>query len=111
MVKLLLKTVANALAIYFASNLIDGFTFSGNWFMLAGIGATLTIFQTLIYPILKIIAFPVALLSFGLFGPIASMAALGLIAYFLPQLTIDGIIPLLWATAIITATNVLVSWL
>lgn len=111
MVKLLLKTAANALAIYFASNLVDGFTFSGSWAILAGIGAVLTIFQLILSPIVKIVAFPLVFLSFGLFGTLINMAALWGIDYFVPQLTIEGVIPLLWGTIIISIVNVLFSWL
>lgn len=110
-IKLVLRTAANSAAIYLASNIIDGFTFSGNPLILASIGATLTIFQLAIYPIIKIIAFPIVLLSFGAFGAIANMAALWIIDYFVPQLTIDGIVPLIWGTLILSLVNLLFSWL
>lgn len=111
MLKFLFKTGANALAIYFASSLVDGFTFSGSWFILAGIGAALALFQLAIYPILKIVAFPLVFLSFGLFGAVINMAALWLIDYVVPQLAIEGIIPLLWGTVILSVVNLLFSWL
>lgn len=111
MVKFFLKIASNALSIYFASNLIEGFTFSGSWLILAGIGIALTIFQLAVYPIVKIVAFPIVFLSFGLFGTLLNMAALWLIDYFVPQLTIEGIIPLVWGTVILSAVNFLFSWL
>lgn len=111
MVKFLLKIAANSVAIYIANHTIDGFIFSGSISMLIAIGAALTVFQLLIYPIVKTIAFPIVFLSFGLFGALTNMAVLWVIAYFLPELTIDGIVPLLLGTIILTAVNLLFSWL
>ena len=111
MIKLLLKTIANSAAIYIASNIIHGFTFSGNLLILAGIGVALTVFQLLIYPVIKTIAFPIAFLSFGLFGTLLNLAALSGLANFFPELSIDGITPLIWGTVILSLVNLLFSWL
>jgi len=97
--------------IYAASSLIEGFTFSGNLFILAGIGAALAIFHTLIYPIIKIVAFPLVFLSFGLFGSIVNLAVLWGIAQYVPELSIEGIVPLILGAAILSITNLLFSWL
>lgn len=109
--KLLLKTFANSAAIFIASEFVEGFTMSGNLFILAGIGLVLAIFQSFIYPILKILAFPLVLVSFGLFGTITNMVVLWLIAYYVPDLTIDGIMPLIWGTLIVSMANMLFVWL
>lgn len=109
--KLLIRTFANSAAIYIAATFVDGFTMSGNWFILAGIGLALAIFQTFVYPVIKILAFPVVLLSFGLFGTIANMLVLWLVAYYVPDLTIDGIVPLLWGTFLLSMASILFAWL
>jgi len=111
MLKFLIKIAANSGAIYIASNTIDGFAFSGNILILGAVGAMLAIFQTFIYPIIKTAAFPVVFLSFGLFGVLANMAILLALTYFLPQLTIDGIMPLILGTIILSIVNLLFSWL
>ena len=111
MLKFLLKIAANSAAIYIASNTIDGFTFSGSIALLAALGAGLAVFQTLLYPVIKTIAFPLVFLSFGLFGVMTNAVILFGIAYFLPQLTIEGIVPLALGTIILTMVNLLFSWL
>ena len=111
MAKFILKIAINSGAIYFASEFIDGFTFSGNYIILAGIGTALTIFQLFIYPVVKVVAFPIVILSFGLFSSIVNLAVLWGIAYFVPQLTIDGILPLILGAAVLSAANLLFSWL
>ena len=111
LIKLALKTLANSGAIYFASSFVEGFTFSGNLFILIAIGAGLALFHSFIYPIIKILAFPLVLLSFGLFGTIVNIVVLWVIAQYVPELTIDGIVPLIWGTAILSLANFLFAWL
>jgi len=109
--KLIFKLLVNSLAVYLASVLIDGFTFSGNLLILAGIGAALTAFQIFLYPIVKIIAFPLMLLSFGLFGFIITGTFLWVLSIYLPELTINGIVPLFWGTLMLSGINILFSWI
>jgi len=111
LIKLLVKSAVNSIAIYSASSLIQGFTFSGDLFILIGIGLALAVFQSFIYPILKILAFPLVLLSFGLFGSIVNILVLWGMAYFLPELTIDGLMPLLLGAVVLSIANLLFSWL
>lgn len=105
MLGFLIRILANTAAIYAASHFIAGFTFSGNFAILAGIGVALTIFQLVIYPIVKIMAFPLVFLSFGLFGSLLNVAVLLAIDRALPQLAITGVIPLLWGTLFITIAS------
>lgn len=111
MAKFILKIAINSGAIYFAGEFIDGFTFSGNYIILAGIGAALAIFQLFIYPIVKVAAFPIVIISFGLFGYIIDLAVLWGIAYLVPQLEISGILPLVLGAAVISVANLLFAWL
>lgn len=105
MIGFALRILANAAAIYFASHFIGGFTFSGNFGILAGIGLALAIFQLAIYPVLKIVAFPLVFLSFGLFGLILNMVVLLAISRVLPQLAIGGVIPLLGGALFVTIAS------
>jgi putative membrane protein len=111
LIKLALRTTANAGAIYFANSIVDGFTFSGNFVILIAIALALALFHSFVYPVIKILAFPLAFLSFGLFGTIINIVVLWGIAQYVPQLTIDGLMPLIWATAILSLANLLFSWL
>jgi len=111
MVKFALKTAINSASIYLASNLVAGFTFQGNLFILVGIGLALAAFQLFIYPVIKILAFPLVLVSLGFFGFIVNAIVLWGIAYYVPELTIDGIIPLILGAVVLSTANLLFSWL
>jgi putative membrane protein len=111
LIKFPLKIAVNSAAIYTASSIVEGFTFSGNLFILAGIGLALVIFQTLIYPIIKIVAFPLVFLSFGLFGSIINLIVLWGVSLYVPELSIEGIVPLVLGAAILSITHIVFSWL
>lgn len=111
MLKFLFKALVNSSAIYLSDNLVLGFTFSGDFVMLAGIGLALAIFQLFIYPIIKIAAFPLVLVSFGFFSFFVNMLVLWGLDYYIGDLAIDGIIPLIWGTTILSMVNLLFAWL
>ncbi len=111
MLKFFFKALVNSSAVYLAGNLVEGFTFSGNFAILAGIGLALAIFQLFIYPIIKIVAFPLVFISFGFFSFFVNMLALWALAYYIPGFTIEGIIPLIWGTTILGIVNLLFFWL
>lgn len=111
MIKFVLKALASSGAIYLADNLIEGFTFSGDLFILAGMGLALAVFQSFIYPVIKILAFPLVILSLGFFGFVVNIIILWGLAYYVPDLTIDGIVPLISGAIVLSAANLIFSWL
>lgn len=111
MEKFAFKVVINAGAIYLASSLVDGFTFSGNLAILAFIGFVMALFQIFVRPVVKILAFPLFFMSFGLFGALLNLGMLWIIDYYLPALTIEGIVPLVVGSIVISFVNLLFFWL
>lgn len=111
MVKFFFRTLINSAAIYIADILIEGFTFSGDFVILVGIGLVLALSQTLIYPIIRIVALPFALLGFGFLGAIVNAVILWIIALYIPELTIVGVVPLVLTTVVLGTANILFSWL
>lgn len=109
MEKFVLRALAYSAGIYISSILVEGFTFSGDWFILFGIGAVLAIFQLFIYPIIKILAFPLAFLSFGLFGFGVHLVILGGLSLYIPYLTIEGVTPLVLGAVMLSAVNLVSS--
>lgn len=109
--KFVFKIAINAGAIYLASILIDGFTFSGNLAILALIGFVMALFQAFVRPVVKILAFPLFFMSFGLFGALVNLGMLWGIGYYLPALAIEGIIPLVAGSIVISFVNLLFFWL
>lgn len=67
MFRVILKLAVYALAIWLAVRLIDGLTFDGTGWALLGIAVILAIVNAVVKPIVKVLSFPVVLLTLGLF--------------------------------------------
>lgn len=92
-------------ALWLADNFVDGFSVNGELrgFVIAGV--IVTILNSTVRPILKIISGPLIMLSLGLFSLVINAAILWFAANFTVYLTISGITALIWATIVISVIN------
>jgi len=109
--KIILRIIANALAIYLAARYVPGFFFTGTWLNYLVAGAILGLFNALIRPILALISLPLIFLTFGLFHIVINIIILFLAANFIPQLQIQGLWAAIWSLVIISLINNLFSTL
>jgi putative membrane protein len=110
MLNLVFQIIGNSLGIYLGTLLIPGFTFGGDLKTLLFAGFVLGIANFFLKPILKIISFPLIILSFGLFSFVISAFILWITARFVPALQFDGIIPLFFATILISIISTILSF-
>jgi len=98
--------VALLAAVYFIPGfqIIPGFT---NFLFAA---AVLTLINAFIRPILKLLFTPIIFLTFGLGTLIINGLMLLLLDKLLTNITIIGILPLIYATLIITAVNLVINF-
>lgn len=103
---ILFSVFSNAAAIKAAAYFVDGVSFTGGTQDLAVAAIALTLVNMFIRPIVRFILTPFVILTLGL-GIIAINAGIlfGL-DIFLPTLMIQGLIPLLVATFLISIVNV-----
>ena len=117
--RFLLHLVANAAALYFVSLMLDGdFAITGG---IQGYFVTAFIFgfiNALVKPILKIIALPLILMTFGLFTLVLNIVVLFLARYALNVLQFQGIgiefkhiAAFFYASLLLGVANLLISWL
>lgn len=118
MLKIILKILANAGAIYMAARFVDGVTlnvdlnnFSSFAPILILIGLVLWIGNSIIRPILKVLTFPLIIITFGLFNTVINILMVWGADILLPQLDIAGLIPLLWTVLILFIVNNLLFFL
>lgn len=104
-IKILIKIAVNATALYAAGLLINGFSIEKSIAVLAFAGIVLWLGTTIVRPLLKILTFPLMLITFGLFNIIINMLILWGVAFIVPQLEIAGIVPLFMATILISLIN------
>lgn len=88
MKKLIIKWIIFALIIM-CTCYLPGIKVDNFWFAMV-IAAALTIINTFIKPIIKLLAFPINLLTFGLFNLVINFGILYGISYFIPQYHIEN---------------------
>ncbi|HEX7950876.1 MAG TPA: phage holin family protein [Candidatus Limnocylindrales bacterium] len=116
MIDLLVKVLINAIGVYVAVLLVPQIKFpaadqltslQGDWWKVVVVALLLAIVNSYLRPILKILSFPITLLSIGLFALVLNALLLLLVAFLSDQLrlgfTIGGFPPSLDANAFVGA--------
>lgn len=88
MAYLLLKIMINALSIGIAVKVINGITFTGEWWKIIIVGAIFGLVNSFIKPIAKLFTFPFIILTLGLFTLVINALMLGLTAYLSDSLNL-----------------------
>ena len=96
--------VVSALAVMLVAYIIPGIHVDG--FMAALIAAVMmAVVNTLIAPIVGLLALPVTIVTLGLFGWVINAAMFGLAAYLVPGFSVDGFLPALIGSAVLAIVN------
>lgn len=109
--KLAFYLLANLIGLITATYFVPGFYISTDIKNLLIIAGTLTIANLLLKPALKIIFAPFLFLSLGLFSLVINAIILKLIDIWSVNIAISGIMALIYATLIITAVNLLLTFI
>ena len=106
--KLIILVVSNALALYVASKLIPGFQISTDYVGFLKIGAVLGIINTLVRPLVKLLSFPLILLTFGLFSFVINILLLYYTSSLFSFFTINSLLAGVLGLIIISIVNSLI---
>jgi len=106
---IIIRILANSLAILIADRIIPGFIFEGNLLGLLVAGIVIAFFNGFIRPIVQLISLPFTLLTLGLFYIIINIAILILAVSFIPSVVINGFWPAFWGVIVISLTNGFIS--
>lgn len=109
MMSFIIRILGNSIALYAASWFVAGFIFSGGIKEYAMAGVVLGLLNMIIKPIVKFIAFPVIILTLGLFIIVINALLLWLVDYIFDFITISDIMSLVWATVVIAIVNMIIS--
>jgi putative membrane protein len=108
--RIVIYTITNAAALLAAANFIPGVKFQGDFKKLLVAALIFTALNIFLKPIVKTFLGPLIVLTFGLFVIVINALMLYLLDLWSPELTIEGYLPLLLATLLISALNVVVGW-
>lgn len=108
--RMLLQWVLTALAIWIVSRLVPGFSVTGAFSALIAavvigfINATLGLF-------LKIVTFPLTILTFGLFWLIINAIVIKLASAIVPGFHVYGFAAAFWGAIVLSLVNMALKWL
>ncbi|MEW6418032.1 MAG: phage holin family protein [Nitrospirota bacterium] len=115
MAYIILRVMINALSIVAAVKLVEGITFSGQWWKMIIIGAIFGLVNSLIKPIVTFFTFPFIILTLGIFTLIINTLMLIITAHLSESLNlglqIKGFWPAFWGALIVSIVSMLLSWL
>lgn len=98
---LFLQILAGILGFWLAAKFVSGVEFIGPIQSLLLAGLILGLVNFFIKPIVKLITWPLKILTFGLFSIVINMTMVWIVDILFPELIIAGIIPLFWTTVIV----------
>ena len=106
MKKFLLRAAIAAFGLWLASQVVPGITIDGAG-TLAGAAILLGVVNAFVRPVLVVLTLPITILTLGLFLFVVNAATLGLVAFFLSGFHINGFMPALLGSLLVS----FISWL
>jgi putative membrane protein len=111
--RLLLRILINAAALWVATQIVPGVTHTGPWFSLLLVALVFGLLNALVRPILKLLTCPLILLTLGLFTFVINAIVLWLTSAISESLGIGfhvaGFVPAFLGALVVTVVSVLLS--
>ena len=110
---LFLRVMINALSILVAVKLVNGITFTGEWWKVIILGAVFGLVNSLIKPVIQLLSLPLIVLTLGLFTLVVNALMLMLTASLSGPLDlgfrINGFWPAFWGALIVSIVSMVLS--
>ena len=109
--RIIFHFLVNLIALMAAAQFVAGFSMNSNIESILILTAIFTFINLLIKPILKLVFSPFIFLSLGLFSLVINAIILKLLDIWSINVTISGIQALIYSTLLITAVNLLLTFI
>jgi putative membrane protein len=109
MMSIIVRLAANVLALWLAAWLVPGFDVQATWQQYAIAGVALGLLNLIVKPIVKMIAFPLIILTLGLFSLAINGAILWAVDYYFVFIDIQTWTALALGTLVVSIVNMLFS--
>jgi putative membrane protein len=107
----LIRWLVNAAALWVATRIVPGVTFSGGWMPLLGVALVFGFVNAFISPIVKLLAFPFIILTLGIFSFVVNALMLWLTSALSGALDLGFHVQGFWAAFVGAIVVSLVSWI
>ena len=101
---ILLSIIGNAIAL-FATTVVPGITFNGNWLNLLVGGAIFGLFNFFVRPIATLLSLPFLILTLGLFYFVLNGILLWVASFFLPGYDVAGVMAGILGSLVFAVVN------
>lgn len=113
--KLVLRVVINAVAIWLTSLILPNFAFGGTWWELLIVAIIFGLVNALIRPIVKLLTLPINIVTLGLFSLVINALMLLIVVWISGALALEGnifqnMITVFIAAIIISIISTVLSW-
>jgi putative membrane protein len=103
--RLLYAWIVNVAAIWIASIFIDGVDYAEDYWILIVTGLVFSLVNLLIKPIVKLLALPLVIVTFGIVLFFVNLLMLYITAWIVPGFELNSFMSAIWATLVITVVN------
>ena len=108
-ITILENTLGLWLAVWLLPQYFPGsISWTGEWYELILAGVVLGVINGILKPIARLLAFPLLILTAGFFGIIINIGLLWVADLLLPQLAINGILPLVLTSLVLGVVHFLI---
>ena len=108
--RLVAHLVINGFALWLAAQVITGVHFAGDLVSLLVLAVIFGVVNTLIKPIVRLLTLPLTVLTLGLFAVVVNTVMLLLTSALDASYSIDGFIPALLASVLISIVSTILNW-
>ena len=109
--RLLLRLLINAAALWCAARFIPGIRYEGRWMGLVDVALVFGVVNTFIRPVLRFFSFPITILTLGLFTLVINALMLMLTAWIAGKLeiafTVRGFVPAVIGAACVSLISMM----
>jgi putative membrane protein len=95
--KIIMRVIVTAIALWAATRLVTGITFAGNWIGLAGVALVFGVLNSFVRPVLTFLAFPLLIVTLGLFTFVLNAVMMLLTSWLSAKLGIGFHVAGFWA--------------
>ena len=113
--KLVLRILINAIAIWLTTLILPSFSFVGEWWRLLIVAIIFGLVNAFIRPIVKLLTLPISIVTLGLFSLVVNALMLLIVVWISGALSLEGnlfqnLITVFIAAIIISIISTIMSW-
>lgn len=105
---LVINIISSVIGLFLAVKFIPGVSFSGSLWWILLFGSILGLVNSFIKPVLKILFFPLNILTLGLFSLVINLFLVWLVIDVLSTIELVGLSPLIFTTLLIWAIHLII---